>query len=88
MSRTIPYPSDKMGNMPTTAVEYPQVGTKAARILEFIRDNPGTSRNAIINQLGFNPSVVRKAVSALLEHGVIEDSPTEQHYHQYSVKGL
>jgi DNA-binding IclR family transcriptional regulator len=72
--------------MSTTTIEYPQAGTKAQRVLQFIRDNPKTSRNAIISQLDLNPSVVRKAVSALIDHGVIVDEPTEAGHHQYSAK--
>lgn len=72
--------------MPTAIVKYPQEGTKAEEVLDFIMMNPGTSRNAIINRLGLNPSVVRKAVSALLDHGVIEDTPNEAGHHRYTAK--
>ena len=72
--------------MTTAALEYPQAGTKAERVLEFIRDNPTTSRNAIISKLELNPSVVRKAVSALLEHEVIVDEPDERGFHRYTAK--
>lgn len=73
--------------MTTPALVYPQTGTKAEKVLHFIRDNPGTSRNAIINRLELNPAMVRKAVQALLDHGAIMDQPNERGHHRYTEVG-
>lgn len=72
--------------METTTRVYPLPGTKASRILAFIRDNPGASRNKIISGLEFNPAVVRKAVGALMDHGLIDDEPTALGHHRYSIR--
>jgi DNA-binding MarR family transcriptional regulator len=64
---------------------YPEAGTNAATVLEFIRDNPGTSRNSIITALELNSSVVKKVVASLIKHGLVKDAPDERGYHRYSV---
>ena len=68
-------------------ITYPQADTKAEVILDHIRGNPGVTRNAIITGLRLNPAVVRKCITALLDHELIEDAPDERGHHHYSVKG-
>jgi DNA-binding IclR family transcriptional regulator len=64
--------------MPTEVdVVYPQINTRAAQILEYVKANPGTSRNGIISGLSLNPSVVRRYVQVLVERGLIRDSLVE-----------
>lgn len=70
--------------MPTTEVDYPHAGTKAEAILQHIRENPGTSRNAIISTLSLNPSVVRRYVQVLIDRKLIEDVPDDQGFHHYT----
>lgn len=72
--------------MPTTTDTYPIADTHAARILEFIQSNPGTTRNAIISGLDLNPSIVRRYAQALLERGLIVDTPNDSGYHSYTAK--
>lgn len=67
---------------------YPQADTKAEVILGHIRDNPGVTRNAIITGLKLNPAVVRKCITALLDHELIEDAPDDRGHHHYSAKGI
>jgi DNA-binding IclR family transcriptional regulator len=66
---------------------YPETGTNASTILEYIRDNPNTSRNSIITALDLNSSVVKKVVQSLLKHELITDNPDDRGYHRYSAKG-
>jgi len=65
---------------------YPEAGTNAASVLDYIRSNPETSRNSIITALELNSSVVKKVVVSLLRHELIEDNPDGRGYHRYSVK--
>lgn len=60
--------------MSTTELEYPQADTRASQILDYIKINPGTSRNGIISGLGLNPSVVRRYVQVLVERGLVRDT--------------
>lgn len=69
--------------METAVAEYPQADTKAELILGFIREHPGTSRNAIITGLKMNPSVVRRYVQVLIDRKLIEDDPTPEGWHRY-----
>lgn len=71
--------------MPLTVPSYPQVGTKADQILEYIRAHPQVSRNGIIEGLGFNPGIVRRLVGGLLSHNLIQDDPDPRGHHRYTV---
>lgn len=65
---------------------YPRAGTRAQVVLEYIAQNSGTTTNGIIAGLKFNPSVVRKCLSALLSRKVIVDAQDNKGHHHYSVK--
>lgn len=65
---------------------YPQPGTHAERVLEFIQKNPGTTRNAIIRSLALNPSIVRDCIRQLSEKGIVVDTPDSQNHHHYKAK--
>lgn len=67
---------------------YPRPGTHADTILAYIKKNEGTTKNGIITGLGLNPGIVRKAVSALLDAGVIKDAPDESQNHHYSAMSV
>lgn len=71
--------------MPTAEVRYPRTGTKAEAILEYIRENPGTSHNAIISGLDLNPSVVKRYVQVLLSRKLVTDEPDDSGFHHYTV---
>jgi predicted transcriptional regulator len=66
---------------------YPQPGTNADRILQFIRDNPDTSISNITTKLNMNPSPTRDLLQALEAKGLIKDEKNGQGHHQYRVKG-
>lgn len=70
-----------MGIMETI---YPLPDTKSEAILEYIRENPGVTRNSIIAGLGFNPSIVRRYVQVLIEHKLVEDTPNDRGWHCYT----
>lgn len=72
--------------MPTTTQNYPQAGTNADRILEYVREHPQTSKNGIIEGLKLNPGVVRKCVAALEEKGLLVDAPDDRRVHHYTAK--
>lgn len=74
--------------MTTPTIQYPQAGTNAETILEHIRANPGISRNAIISTLELNPSVVKKTIKSLIDHGLVDDDPDDRGYHRYSAPGF
>lgn len=72
--------------MPTKTKTYPRPGTNAERILHYIRINPGASVTKIWNALRMNPSPTRTCITALLEHGLIEDQPDASGHHHFVVK--
>ena len=65
---------------------YPHAGTNAETILTHIRANPGSSRNSIITALDLNPSLVKKTIKTLMEHGLVQDKPDARGYHSYTAK--
>lgn len=67
-------------------VVYPQPGTMADRILEFIRDNPRVSTNRILTKLDLNPSPARKCIKALIERGLVTDRPDGKGNHHYTAR--
>lgn len=70
----------------TPTLTYPRAGTNAERILDHVRENPGVSRNSIISTLELNPSVVKKTIKALMDHGLVSDDPDERGFHRYKVR--
>lgn len=66
--------------------EYPIEGTLAARILDYIEENPGCSSNEVINALQTNPSPTKKCLRLLVRRRVVTDSVTEEGYHSYKAK--
>lgn len=72
--------------MRSTLATYPKAGTHAARILDFVKESPGTTKNSIITGLDLNPGIVRKCIIALMAAGLLTDSPDENGHHHYSAK--
>jgi DNA-binding IclR family transcriptional regulator len=66
--------------------QYPQAGTRAQEVLGYIARNPGTTTNGIITGLEFNPSVVRKCLTALIGRGIVVDEPDTNGHHHYRTK--
>lgn len=62
---------------------YPQPGTHAERILDFVQANPGATVNRIYRALELNPSPTRDYLKTLVKKGLIEDRPDGEvhHYH-------
>jgi DNA-binding MarR family transcriptional regulator len=67
-------------------VTYPRPGSNAERVLEYIQNHDGTTKNQIIGALKMNPSVVRGAVQMLVQKGLVTDRPDENRHHHYSAK--
>ena len=72
--------------MTTPTLTYPQAGTNAQLILDYSRGHPETSRNAVMTTLELNPSIVKKTIKALMDHGLVVDDPDDRGYHRYSAK--
>lgn len=71
----------------STVKFYPQAGTNAERVLQFILQNPGKSTNYIWNKLTMNPSVARKCLVNLEKAGFIEDKKDIDGNHSWHAKG-
>ncbi len=75
----------KTGAPPARRV-YPQPGSNAATVLDFIVLNPGVTTNGVINGLTMNPSTARKCLKTLLERDKIADEPDSDGNHHYTAK--
>jgi DNA-binding MarR family transcriptional regulator len=69
-----------------TEIKYPRPGTHAERVLNYILANEGTTKNAIIEALGLNPSVVRDITRTLLAKNLIEDKPDAEERHHFTAR--
>jgi DNA-binding IclR family transcriptional regulator len=65
---------------------YPQPDTHAARILDYIKQNEGTTKNAIIEALGLNPSVVRDVMRTMVQRNLVTDKPDSEGRHHFTAK--
>jgi ribosomal protein S27E len=65
---------------------YPRPGTRGEKILEFIRLNPGCSRNAIIRHMGGgNSGSLESVLSALRRSGtIVREVDPQTGYHSYT----
>lgn len=69
------------------ADRYPQPGTWADRVLEFILQNPETTRTSIKKALNVNASVLRDCLRGLESKGLVTDTKDAQNWHHYTAKG-
>lgn len=66
------YPhSDRITSMPVKT--YPELGSHAADILDYVSQNPGVSKNKIIETLKKNPGIVRDIMKTLVRRGLVVD---------------
>lgn len=65
---------------------YPIEGTLAARVLDYIEENPHCSSNEIIKALDTNPSPTKKCLKQLVRRRVVDDNITPEGYHSYKAK--
>jgi len=57
---------------------YPIPGTTPARMLAHIKNNPGTSKNAVRQALNLNPGVAKVSLQKLIAKGLVREERDER----------